>query len=175
MEQNQALPKHVWILDSLPGAYDQSRDRASRQSVSGIINTVANLPAEFPSKEWVIGELQSKGIQRDIALWLAMNVIPAEEGDMFKFSFDIDTIVELFADYCKVDAWDFLHSYKGTAKLQFIRAGRNDLWTPEVLSRFESLQRQNPNIVLHTMPHVGHWLHSEDMKGTLKIVSDNSR
>ena len=29
----------------------------------------------------------------------------------------------------------------------------------QVLDRFAALQHRNPNIRLHTMPHVGHWVH----------------
>jgi len=29
----------------------------------------------------------------------------------------------------------------------------------QVLDRIAALQQRNPNIRLHTMPHVGHWVH----------------
>lgn len=175
MELDLPLPQYTWILDSLPGTYDKRLDATSSQSVSGIINLVASLPKEFESKEWVINELQRKGIARDIALWLGMNVIRSDgDTNQFMFSFDIDTIIELFEDYCSVDMWPFLHHYSGSSKIQFIRAGKNLLWTTDVLEQFQRLNKQNPNIVLHTMSHVGHWLHADDMHGTLKIISDNS-
>lgn len=31
--------------------------------------------------------------------------------------------------------------------------------TRQVLDRFAALQHRNPNIRLHTMLHVGHWVH----------------
>lgn len=47
-----------------------------------------------------------------MAQWLATNLEPAEEGGgRVRFSFDIETICDLFADFCSLDMWDFLHDF----------------------------------------------------------------
>ena len=71
--------------------------------------------------------------------------------------------------------WPFLESYQGSTNIHFLRAGKNKGWTPEILNRFEAVQaKSRGKIKLHTMPHVGHWLHVEDMKGMLDIIISNS-
>ncbi len=183
---NQHVPEHTWILDSIPGLYDKSVDTSQQQSVTNIIELLARLPIEFESKDWMIKHLVAQGIPLSVAMWLCMNVVPVDPlggggssaggKGLFKFSFDMETIAELFADYCQLDLWDFLQTYDGSrGTIQFIRAGKNKNWTPEVLSRFDEVTRRNPNVRLHTMPHVGHWLHSDDLPGMLDIISKNSR
>lgn len=43
-----------------------------------------------------------------------------------------------------------------------------------ILFRFDSLTTYNAHIHLHTMPHVGHWLHVEDLDGMLNIIMKES-
>lgn len=175
---NTHRPAHTWILDSLPGPYDRGADAAQQQSVANIIGLLAALPATFASKDWMVKHLAAQGIPLSVALWLCMNVVPAPEGSAApcRFSFDIATIVSLFADYCRLDLWPFLQTYDGSrGAVHFLRAGKNPAWTPEVLRRFDELTRRNPHVHLHTMPHVGHWLHADDLHGTLDMIDKHSQ
>jgi hypothetical protein len=36
------------------------------------------------------------------------------------------------------------------------------------------LVENNENISFHHMPHVGHWIHVEDLHGMYKIISEGS-
>jgi len=199
------LPQHIWILDSIPGIYNRSVDLSQgQQSVFNIMSLIASLPTEFESKEWMEQLLLSKGVSLPIAQWLTANVIPMDpsidrEADSkhttssyssqvhgaskshYQFAFDRETVFELFEDFCRLDLWDFLYDYHDYSSsrcptmVHFVRAGKNVGWTSEVLGRFEELQRRDPRIVLHTMPHVGHWLHAEDVQGLLGIISSGSQ
>lgn len=199
------LPEHIWILDSIPGVYHRSVDLSQgQQSVFNIMSVIASLPTEFESKEWMEQLLLSKGISLPIIQWLTANVIPMDpsidkEADSkhttssyssqvhgapkghYQFAFDRETVFELFEDFCRLDQWDFLYDYHDYSSsrcptmIHFVRAGKNVGWTSEVLGRFEELQRRDPRIVLHTMPHVGHWLHAEDVQGLLGIISRGSQ
>eukprot|EP01038_Epipyxis_sp_PR26KG_P010881 gene10881-14603_t len=193
IDQNIQLPSDVWILDSIPGLYEDSLQNKS-QSVLNILLIISRLPKIFPSKEWVISELRSKGLSQTIILWIATNIIfdisieekneyyqinpfaeKSKESLLCKFSFDIQIILELFDDFCKVDLWDFLNTYnRKDCRIQFIRAGKNNAWKNDVMEKFENLTQNNQNIRLHTMHHVGHWLHAEDLHGVLKIITENS-
>lgn len=88
------------------------------------------------------------------------------------------------------------HDHKAS-RLVFVRAGRNKAWTEDILKRFVGLRdgAHNPQreshaghapplsphreehsaISLVTMPHVGHWLHVDDMKGLVKILVDHTK
>lgn len=167
-EKKLPLPKHTWVLDSLPGEYVIDEN----ESVSKVLDVVAQCPPSFSSRDAAIQHLQGSGIPKPIALWIATNLVRDSSG--VRFIFDIRTILELFEDYCKVDLWNYLESYKGSGTIHFIRAGKNNSWTKEVLDRFSSITSSNKKVKLHHMPHVGHWLHSEDMHGMLKIIKDNT-
>jgi hypothetical protein len=107
-----------------------------------------------------------------------MNIVSTGTNELSKrevqFSFDMAVINELFEDFCRVDMRAFLQDYQGDGKIHFIRAGKNPLWNEEVLADFDALTRKNSNIRLHTMSHVGHWLHAEDLDGTLSIIREHS-
>jgi pimeloyl-ACP methyl ester carboxylesterase len=181
IKSHAPLPEHVWILDSMPGHYDRALDASHQQSVSGIISTIMALPAQFESKEWVESLLASKGIPKSVIDWLSTNIVPVEGADgepvtpkAFRYSFDISTVQYLFDDFCDMTMWEFLEHYQGSAMIHFIRAGKNRAWTKETLDRFAQLSTRNPRIKLHTMPHVGHWLHAEDVHGLVDLVATES-
>ncbi len=181
IKNNTPLPEHVWVLDSLPGTYDKEHDKAHRQSVVGIIETICALPAEFESKQWIENHLVAKGFIKPIIDWLSTNIIPVTLPDgtamspaAFRYSFDVNTVQELFDDFCHLEKWDFLENYSGSAKIHFIQAGKNPAWTPEVIAKFAELTATNPNIKHHIMPHVGHWLHAEDVNGLITMIATHS-
>lgn len=175
-----SIPAHTWVLDSLPGKYKD--DPTGENSVSRILSTVYDLPQrEFVSKEWIVDYLLQQGFPKPVVLWIATNLVPVDqssrtiEDSPCKFSFDIDTVVELFDDFCAQDVWGFLEEYDGPGKIHYLRAGRNSGWSEDVLKRFEYICSKNHNIQLHTMPHVGHWLHTEDLHGMIDVISKKSR
>lgn len=174
------IPRHTWILDSLPGDYepDPIFERSSDQSVTNIMRLLTDMPATFPSKELAIQHLSNAGLSPDIVQWIAMNIKSTGTNQLckreVKFSYDMDVINELFRDFCRVSMWDFLKQYSGEGKIHFIRAGRNPLWDKRVLETFDELTGDNSNIMLHTMSHVGHWLHAEDLDGTLNMIREHS-
>ena len=78
--------------------------------------------------------------------------------------------------------WNFLENYHNpNIKIHFIRSGKNPAWNNEVLEHFQKIthidkcSRKSRNIYLHTMSHVGHWLHAEDVHGMLQIITTNSK
>ena len=171
------IPAHTWILDSIPGRYSD-KGHNSPNTVSNIIDSIREMPKQFPSREKMIKDIQNKGISINIATWLGTNMVPLKDGT-FSWCFDIEVIKRLFDEYCESDLWEAVDEFPGPSspqnigKLHFIRAGRNKAWRQEHLEHFQKLET-NPNIQLVTMPHVGHWLHSEDLQGVLDIVDNNS-
>jgi pimeloyl-ACP methyl ester carboxylesterase len=171
---NGIFPKHVWVLDSIPRPYQPSPDTDEDSSVHHIFDILDDLPKSFESKEWVINALVRRGISQSVALWLASNIITAsifEKDEEYTWKFDLDTIKQLFQDYCDRDMWPLLEQYSGPSILHFVRAGKNKSWTTQIIHDFERLQQRNKRIKLHHMPHVGHWLHAEDLNGLLSMVS----
>jgi hypothetical protein len=103
----------------------------------------------------------------------------------FQLGFDLSVTSELFQDFCKTDMWEFLYNFDGRgmaangkdAKIHFVRAGKNPLWNQQngrILENFQKICSANPNINLHTMPHVGHWLQAEDARGLMDLIKQHS-
>ena len=148
------------------------------QSVFDVIEILKKLPAEFESRDWMINKICELGIEKSIALWLGTN-IKILNNKKAGWAFNLSVIIELFHDFCNENMWEFLENYEGNQKIHFIRAGKNESWSPEVLNKFAMIIGKNEimgrkNILLHTMPHVGHWIHAEDLNGMLEIIRNES-
>ena len=123
-EGHMSLPKHTWILDSIPLPYFPQHDLTPRnQSVFYVFDVIHKLPRIFESREWVVEEMVKEGLDRPIALWLATNVVPTSVDGITKYTwtFDLTTIRELFEDFCQTDLMDFLANYDGDGEIHFIR------------------------------------------------------
>jgi len=203
------LPQHTWILDSIPGTYNKSLDAMQKHdsSVTYVLESVRRLYAMptdvFRCKDSVVQALLSRDISMGMVQWIATNLVPVEDGHekakRVRFSFDINTIVDLFDDFCGLDMWDFVHDFarmesQQPATIHFIRAGRNTLWDPSAVAALKTLSaessatstyvsspsssasRTSPTnkVLLHHMEHVGHWLHAEDLHGLLAIIARHS-
>jgi pimeloyl-ACP methyl ester carboxylesterase len=169
------LPKHLWIIDSLPGLYDLNKDDVI---VSKVFDLLYNkLPQRFESKEWMLKRLLDFGIEKGISQWLVTNVIA--DGDECTWNLNLPIIKSAFQDFCETDMWNFLEGYNGDCKIHFLRAGKNKAWTDVVLNKFSEIIKHhdssyNSNIKLHTMSHVGHWVHSEDLPALVTLISKES-
>eukprot|EP01041_Mallomonas_annulata_P009043 gene9043-18725_t len=166
------LPNHSWVLDSLPGSYTIHDVKSNEQSVANVFQILSSLPATFPNREWATLELQRHGVSKSVAQWLSTNIILTDDG-IYKWSFDLPVLKSLFYDFCETDFWPFLNEYKHPQRINFLRAGKNPAWTPEVLKKFDDLTTSHPSIQLHHMPHAGHWMHVDDLQG-LRTPSENN-
>ena len=128
LDRRLSIPKHTWVLDSLPGLYDRRTDRASPDSVVGILDSLATLPSTFPSQVDAKNSLASLGLSKPICDWLATSLVPVGGGPAVRFGFELSIVRDLFADFAGLDLWDFLHTFKqqqqqSGEKIHFIRAG----------------------------------------------------
>lgn len=170
------IPQTVWILDSKPGPYDENLMTANlHQTVHHVIQTLSKAPIIFDTKEDAINYLLTNHIAKPIALWLGTSLIPVNlESTQVQFTFDMQIILQLFDDFIQLDYKDFLMDFQGNCQIHFLRAGKNNAWTKEILQDFDEIMSVNSRIQLHTMPNVGHWLHSEDLPGMLRLMLDKS-
>jgi pimeloyl-ACP methyl ester carboxylesterase len=173
------IPEHTWILDSIPGPYrlhysTSSDHRSDIQSVFHVFDLLEHLPSVFESREHMIDLMVSTEVPKPVAQWLAMSIVKLPDQEGYGWGFRVPMMKELFLNFCALDMWGFLENYDGEGKIHFLRAGKNTTWTKDVLDRIESIRRKNANIELHVMPHVGHWVHAEDMLGLLNIMYKGS-
>lgn len=177
-----------------------SSSSTSKDSVIHVFEVLNKLPLVFKSKEWMMNELINNHlIEKGVALWLATNIVPFNpeaptntisdatsansnnnniilnsNESYFTWGFHLETIEELFTHFRETDLWNGLENYNGASAIHFLRAGKNKAWTNEILDDFSRLQESKKMIKLHTMPDVGHWVHVEDLKGMLSLISRES-
>ena len=173
VKQHRTLPQNTWILDSLPGLYTFEDSADDSQSVKKVIEALDHIPMVFESRRWVVEELVNKGIALSIAQWLSTSVIDTPEG--CRWAFDLPVVKDLFRNFCETNMWPFLEEYDKDYPIHFVRAGRQKKWTDSVLSQFSEIERRNNAVKVHTMLDVGHWLHSEDLPGLLKIITEHNK
>jgi pimeloyl-ACP methyl ester carboxylesterase len=180
------MPANTWILDSLPGPYNLDiNNKDDSQSVANVVKALDGVTMPQPTRTDVVKEVTQRGVALPIAQWLTTSLQQTPDGSV-SWIFDLKVAKKLFQNFVSLDMRHFLENYNGEGVIHFVRAGRSDKWTDEVLSFFQriiesqSLQTGGyKNLQLHTMPAAGHWLHSEDLPGLLKIMNahnvDNSR
>ena len=181
LQSGTPLPEHTWVLDSLPSEYDDTNvSENTQESVVAIFDNLKSIKTPFPSTDHAVEKLMNKGISLPIAQWLTSNVRPSDIDDkQLTWGFDLDVATELFDDFVRLDMWDFVRNFDGKGKarggkdaqLHFVRAGRNPLWTEHQLKLFDEITLDNSGVKLHTMPNVGHWLHVEDVKGLVGLLT----
>lgn len=172
MLEHHPLPKHTWILDSMPGLYPAKMNDAQSASVVNVFRVLEKLPKIFPSRDGMIQELQEHGIESSVAQWLATSMVPY--GDQFTWCFNFDAINSMFHDFLSQEMWNFLETYDGECVIHFVRSGKNPSWPEEYVNRLKDLQANNSKIKFHVMPNVGHLLHMEDRVGLVTLIMSES-
>jgi pimeloyl-ACP methyl ester carboxylesterase len=190
----QSIAFTSFILDSIPDFFDPTVDDNLHQhhSVNNILSIVEAAPKVYSTKQQALDYLQvQNGLNPMIAQWLLMNLEPVLETSSgssknpikeWRYSFDIQGIVELFDNFKGLSYLDFLENFnmgkeeptKKKGKIVFVRSGKNPFWKHNSIDeRLQAICQKNPHVVYVTMPHVGHWLHSEDLLGMLKLMSEH--
>ena len=168
----------AWVIDSLPGKYDFTSIRTDEQSVSNVFRVLSKMPSLFVSRDVVMEYLRSHDIADVISQWLCTNLVPSGRSDYpLTWNFELDVVSHLFTDYCDRDMWPVLEEKKENegGLIHFVRAGKNKAWTAETLSRFYQLPSIGEAVRLHHMPHVGHWIHVDDLPGLLTLMHQHHR
>lgn len=165
-------PPITWVIDSIPGKYPIEMMKSDGNSILGVFKALKGVPKRFPTRGWFVQYMTEQGISLDITMWLSTNVAPID-GE-FYINMELDTIHELFEDFCKIDAWPILERHSSDEKVFYLRAGKNKLWQDEHIKKFDELHKSNENILMVDMPHVGHWVHVEDLDGMVSLMRKHS-
>lgn len=152
----------VWALDVPPGRPDRSL--AANSEVVRVVAALRSLPLPFPRRESVVSALSDRGFSLAIAAWMTTNVRPGEGG--FVWRFDLDGIEAMLHAYAETDAWPWLESPARRARVDVVRAGRSERWSPAELARFAA-----PNLHLHVLENAGHWVHVDDPDGLHRLLA----
>jgi pimeloyl-ACP methyl ester carboxylesterase len=161
----------TWVLDATPGPinpeiFDTDNEKESVVRLKKVLRT---LPP-WTTKAQLVKLLTDAHFSQMVAQWMTTNVVTKEDGSA-GFMFDLDTVDQLFEDYCRIDMFPGLKQKAVNKPVHFLRAGRNrTMWTSSVLEKFEH-DVDKDTVFLHTMPKAGHFLHAEDPDGVYNIIT----
>ncbi|KAJ0787996.1 putative alpha/beta hydrolase-1 [Helianthus annuus] len=165
------LPKQLWVLDSVPGIVDPEE---SSGEVEKVLETLQTLPKTIPSRTWLVDHLTNLGFTRSLSEWIGTNL--KRSGEHFTWAFNLDGIIQMFDSYRKMDYWPLLeHPPKGM-EIVIVRAENSDRWDPHIIQKLESLKNRTSDesegkLSVVVLPNSGHWVHVDNPKGLLEIVT----
>jgi pimeloyl-ACP methyl ester carboxylesterase len=142
------------VIDSTPSARP---DRKGSESTQHIIDLLSELPDEFPDRNAFTAWIEGRGVSRQTAMWLAMNVRPIPNTTRFVFRLDVAGIREMLEDYFRVDRWDVLEQPPGNGAMRahLIVGGRSGV----VDAKDREHAERCPTTTLDVIDEADHWVH----------------
>ncbi|MDB4992593.1 MAG: putative hydrolase, alpha/beta fold family [Myxococcaceae bacterium] len=161
--------ERAWILDSTPGA---RIDRHGSETTLHVLEILASLPRELPSREAFQSGLAEKGVEPSIIAWLAMNLGPAPgDGGTYVFRLDLAAIRALLDDYFAQDVWPVIESPPGNVRLGLVIGGRSRVFDEDDRERARRAAAAHPDRVeVHTIADASHWVHVDAPDALLAIL-----
>lgn len=166
-------PHHTWLLDAVPGA--------AHASVANVIHALQNVSLPISSKQALVEELiQKQRLDPPIAHWMTTNLVPSPDKNGFEFAFDLEMVTSILQQFNYQSVHALLRDIQSSTaplgnngpKVNVVRALKNDSWTADVLSEFDSYRSEF--LHMHTL-NTGHWVHVDDLNGLLKVMQDSFR
>jgi pimeloyl-ACP methyl ester carboxylesterase len=161
----------LFVIDSTPSARPDAKGSESTQH---IVDLLGQLPDEFPDRNAFTAWIQDRGVSRQTAMWLAMNVRPIPGTTRFVFRLDIAGIRELLADYFKVDRWDVLEHAGGTRGTGGDRAMQSHLIVGGRSGVVDESDREHakrcPRTTLDVIADADHWVHVDAPDALRELV-----
>lgn len=145
---------HVFVIDSTPSA---RADAKGSESTKHIVELLTHLPTEFGDRGAFTAWMEERGVSRQTAMWLAMNIRPLPNTTRFVFRLDIAGVRELLADYFKVDLWPVLENPPGAGQMEthLVVGGRSGV----VDASDREHAKRCPRTTLDVIAIADHWVH----------------
>ncbi|XP_065857746.1 uncharacterized protein [Euphorbia lathyris] len=169
--ESVALPKQLWILDSLPGEVSPEN---SDGEVEKVLKTLQSLPSSFPSRRWLVNHIIELGFSKTLAEWIGTNL--KKNGEQETWAFNLDATVQMFDSYRETSYWPLLENPPKGTEVGMVIAENSDRWDQDVIKRIEKLADRKGNesegkVSHYVLPNSGHWVHVDNPKGLLEIVA----
>lgn len=166
MDRSEPLDALV-VVDSSPGpergpdAPDAEGGGAAStrvQETAQILRTLRQLRFPMRTREDFVSAIEAAGLSRSIALWLAMNLRRADDGQR-DFPLDLDEVEALLESYYETDTWAAVERPRGRGQVHLIAGGQSAVLSPADIARVELAAREHEAVHLHVVPDAGHWVH----------------
>ncbi|WCJ34280.1 alpha/beta-Hydrolases superfamily protein [Euphorbia peplus] len=166
-----ALPKQLWILDSVPGEVTPEN---SDGQVEKVLKTLQSLPSSFPSRRWLVNHIIELGFSKSLAEWIGTNL--KKNGEQETWAFNLEAVIQMFDSYRATSYWPLLENPPKETEISMVIAENSDRWDQDIIKRIENLANRKGNesegkVSHYVLPNSGHWVHVDNPKGLLEIVA----
>ncbi len=158
--------RQVWALDSDPGV----QVAGQAHEIQRVIAAVKQVSMPASSRQAVVAELRARGLSSGLANWMTTNL--RRQGDTYRWTFDLDAIEQLLADYFARDLWPFLEASQSQVQRHLVIAANSDRWTGAMRERASALSPE-AGAFAHRLQDAGHWLHVDNPEGLLEILREH--
>lgn len=186
-------PIQMFILDTLPGHSTKEFENAE-DSIVKVLQLMRSVPRPIESRAYVREVFRKNHFPESLALWMASNIeVRPSPNDTSKtvldWSFDPDSVEELFANHTATDLWNVLvNGPVDGVNIDFVIATKSPRWSGEIAQkniqqalvnnatrsspssasnrRFPNSQRVNFHKV-----DAGHWVHAEKLDEVVAIMA----
>ncbi|TKY61967.1 Alpha/beta hydrolase domain-containing protein 11 [Spatholobus suberectus] len=164
-------PKQLWVLDSVPGEVNPEN---RNEEVRDVLATLQSLPSQIPSRKWLVSHLMGLGYSKELSDWIGTNL--KKVGDHETWIFDLQNAKEMFDSYCEKSYWNLLENPPKGMEIVIVRAEKSDRWDQDAIERIQKLASRGGSdslgkVSFCVLPHAGHWVHVDNPKGLLEIVT----
>ncbi|XP_031258341.1 protein ABHD11-like [Pistacia vera] len=171
--QSAALPKQLWVLDSVPG---EVKSENSDGEVEKVLQTLQSLPSQVPSRKWLVNHMINLGFSKSLSEWIGSNL--KKSGEHETWAFNLEGAVQMFNSYRETSYWPLLEHPPLGMEIDIVRAEKSDRWQPDTIQRLEGLASRvrdgtEGKVSMHVLPNSGHWVHVDNPKGLLEILAPN--
>lgn len=166
------LPKQLWVLDSVPGTVNRKNGDGE---VEKVLETLQSLPSTVPSRKWLVDHMLKLGFSKSLSDWIGSNL--KQSGEEQTWAFNLEGAVQMFDSYRVTDYWPLLEHPPKDMEIAIVRAENSDRWDLDVIKQLESLattkrvDETEGKVSVHVLPNAGHWVHVDNPKGLLEIVT----
>ncbi|KAM7264077.1 hypothetical protein ACFE04_001760 [Oxalis oulophora] len=166
-----AIPKQLWVLDSIPG---EVKPENTDGEVEKVLKTLKSLPSTIPSRKWLVNHMIELGFSKSLSEWIGSNL--KKSGDHETWSFNLDGAFQMFKSYGELSYWPLLENPPKGMEIELVQAEKSDRWDPDTIQRLETLANRRGSesegkVSLHVLPNAGHWVHVDNPKGLLDIMA----
>jgi pimeloyl-ACP methyl ester carboxylesterase len=140
--------RQIWMFDATPSARPEPAGTVMR-----VLALMERLPRRWARRDDFVTAVVSDGHAPALAQWLAMNVVPDDDGYVLRL--DLVAIRALLADYFARDLWSVALDPELPGELEVVVAERSD-----AISADDRVRLAASRVHLHRID-ADHWLHIE--------------
>lgn len=157
---------HAVIVDGNPGA--RPDQRASAETMLAL-DALAAVGRSFASRDAFVDAMMARGLTRDLAAWLAMNVVL--DGSAYTLRLDLAVIRTMLDDYFVRDLWSVVEDPPGRVRVHMVLGGRSPAVDGDERLRLERAAEAHPSrLRVSVVAKAGHWVHVDAPDETVALL-----